>query len=129
MLLIKVKVVAGVFTEEQKQQMARRVTADMVAMAGENRVVIEEIRSGQQVIGGELDSARSGDRSGPVEVGIQHPHFHYAVYRQIVARGGTAYRLRIRRVTHTEAFAVIEAHVGVDPGHPVIGVVGHHQAA
>lgn len=58
MLLINVKVIAGVFDDVQKQQMISRLTDAMVAIEGESLravtwVVIEEIRSGDWAIGGQ----------------------------------------------------------------------------
>jgi 4-oxalocrotonate tautomerase len=58
MLLINVKVIAGVFTEEQKQRMISRLTDAMVAIEGESLravtwVMIEEIKSGDWGIGGQ----------------------------------------------------------------------------
>ena len=58
MLFINVKVIAGAFTEEQKQQMARRITDAMTTIAGENLrsltwVAIEEVRGGHWAIGGQ----------------------------------------------------------------------------
>ncbi|MEP6632948.1 MAG: 4-oxalocrotonate tautomerase family protein [Luteimonas sp.] len=57
MPLINVKVIAGVFTESQKQTMCRRLTDAMVEIEGENMrpvtwVVIEEVQSGHWAIGG-----------------------------------------------------------------------------
>lgn len=57
MPLIQVKVIEGVFTKEQKQEMVRRLTDTMVAIEGENMrgvtsVVIENISSGEWGIGG-----------------------------------------------------------------------------
>jgi 4-oxalocrotonate tautomerase len=51
MPLVTVKVIEGVFTPTQKQQMVRKLTDTMVAIEGENLrpvtwVVIEEVKSG-----------------------------------------------------------------------------------
>jgi len=57
MPLITVKLIEGVFTAEQKQQIARRLTDTMVEIEGENLrpvtwVVVEEVPGGQWAIGG-----------------------------------------------------------------------------
>jgi len=57
MPLLNVKVIEGVFTPAQKQEMIRRLTDTMVSIEGENMrpvtvVVIEEVRSGDWGIGG-----------------------------------------------------------------------------
>ncbi len=58
MPLVNVKVIEGVFTEEQKRAMVTRLTETMVAIEGENMrpvtwVVVEEIKSGDWGIGGQ----------------------------------------------------------------------------
>ena len=58
MPLINVKVIEGVFTPEQKQDMIRKLTDAMVSIEGENMrpvtwVVLEEVRSGEWGIGGQ----------------------------------------------------------------------------
>ena len=58
MPLVNVKVIEGVFTEEQKREMVARLTETMVAIEGENMrpvtwVVVEEVRSGDWGIGGQ----------------------------------------------------------------------------
>ena len=58
MPLINVKVIQGVFTPDQKQQIVRRLTAAMVEIEGENMrpvtwVTIEDVRSGEWGIGGQ----------------------------------------------------------------------------
>jgi 4-oxalocrotonate tautomerase len=58
MPLINVKVIEGVFTDEQKTQMAERLTDAMVSVEGENMrqvtwCVIEEVKSGDWAIGGQ----------------------------------------------------------------------------
>ncbi len=58
MPLINVKVIEGVFTEEQKREMLSRLTDTMVAIEGENMrletwVVVEEVKSGDWGIGGQ----------------------------------------------------------------------------
>jgi 4-oxalocrotonate tautomerase len=57
MPLINVRVIEGVFTAEQKQEMIRKITDTMVEIEGENLrpvtwVVVEEVRSGDWGIGG-----------------------------------------------------------------------------
>ncbi len=57
MPLINVKVIEGVFTSEQKQEMVRNLTDTMVAIEGENLrpytlVVIDEVKSGDWGYGG-----------------------------------------------------------------------------
>ncbi|MBR8831114.1 MAG: hypothetical protein N5P05_003821 [Chroococcopsis gigantea SAG 12.99] len=58
MPLVNVKVIEGVFTLEQKQEIIRKLTDTMVSIEGENLrqvtwVVIEEVKSGEWGIGGE----------------------------------------------------------------------------
>ena len=58
MPLINVKVIEGVFTPEQKSQIAERVTDALVSVEGEAMrgvtwCVIEEVKSGDWAIGGE----------------------------------------------------------------------------
>ncbi|EEF62538.1 4-oxalocrotonate tautomerase [Pedosphaera parvula Ellin514] len=57
MPLINVKVLEGVFTPAQKQQMVRKLTDAMVSIEGENMraatvVIIEEVKSGDWGFGG-----------------------------------------------------------------------------
>ena len=57
MPLVTVKLIEGVFTPTQKQEMIRKLTDTMVAIEGENLrpvtlVVIEEVRSGDWAVGG-----------------------------------------------------------------------------
>jgi 4-oxalocrotonate tautomerase len=57
MPLLNVKLIEGVFTPTQKQEMIRKLTDTMVSIEGENMrpvtwVVIEEVKSGQWGIGG-----------------------------------------------------------------------------
>jgi 4-oxalocrotonate tautomerase len=57
MPLVQVKVIEGVFSEAQKQEMIRKLTDAMVSIEGENMravtwVVVEEIKSGDWGIGG-----------------------------------------------------------------------------
>ncbi|QNN52374.1 tautomerase family protein [Nocardioides mesophilus] len=58
MPFVSVKVVEGVFSPEQKQQIVERVTEAMVSVEGENMrgvtmVVIEQVASGDWGIGGQ----------------------------------------------------------------------------
>ena len=57
MPLLNVKLIEGVFTPAQKQEMVRKLTDTMVSIEGENMrgvtwVVIEEVKSGDWAIGG-----------------------------------------------------------------------------
>ena len=58
MPLVNVKVIEGVFTDEQKREMVARLTDTMVAIEGENMrqvtwVNVEEVKSGDWGIGGQ----------------------------------------------------------------------------
>ncbi len=62
MSLIQVKVIAGVFTAPQKQEIVERLTDAMVAIEGEcmrqrTWCVLEEVASGEWGVGGELLTA------------------------------------------------------------------------
>lgn len=57
MPLVNVKLIEGVFTSAQKQEMIRKLTDVMVSIEGENLrpvtwVVIEEVKSGDWGVGG-----------------------------------------------------------------------------
>lgn len=57
MPLVDVQVIEGVFNDEQKQEMIRKVTDAMVSVEGENMrgvtwVRVQEVKSGQWGIGG-----------------------------------------------------------------------------
>jgi len=57
MPLINVKLIEGVFTPAQKQEMVRKLTDTMVTIEGENMrpatvVIVEEVKSGDWGIGG-----------------------------------------------------------------------------
>ena len=57
MPLVQVKVIAGVFTAAQKEEMIHKLTDAMVSIEGENMravtwVVVEEVPSGSWGIGG-----------------------------------------------------------------------------
>jgi 4-oxalocrotonate tautomerase len=57
MPLVSVKVIEGVFTSEQKQEMIHKLTETMVEIEGENLrpvtwVLVEEVRSGDWGIAG-----------------------------------------------------------------------------
>jgi 4-oxalocrotonate tautomerase len=57
MPLVNVKLIEGVFTPVQKQEMIRKLTDTMVSIEGENLrpatvVVLEEVKSGDWGIGG-----------------------------------------------------------------------------
>jgi 4-oxalocrotonate tautomerase len=58
MPLVNVKLISGVFTTTQKQEMIRKLTDAMVSIEGENMrqvtsVVVEEVASGDWGIGGQ----------------------------------------------------------------------------
>jgi 4-oxalocrotonate tautomerase len=58
MPVLTVRLVEGVFTPAQKQEMIRRLTDTMVSIEGENlraatTVIIEEVKSGDYGIGGD----------------------------------------------------------------------------
>jgi len=75
MPFVNVKIIEGVFTPEQKQEMIRKLTDTMVSIEGENMrsvtwVVVEEVKSGDWGIGGNplstedvknLAAGKSGD--------------------------------------------------------------------
>lgn len=57
MPLVQVKLIEGVFSAEQKQQMIAKLTDAMVEIEGENMrdvtsVIVEEVKSGDWGIGG-----------------------------------------------------------------------------
>ena len=57
MPLVNVKLIEGVFTDAQKQDMVRKLTDAMVSIEGENMrkvtwVIVEEVKSGEWGIGG-----------------------------------------------------------------------------
>jgi len=57
MPLVNVRLIEGVFTPSQKQEMVRKLTDTMVSIEGENLrqatlVVIDEVKSGDWGIGG-----------------------------------------------------------------------------
>ncbi len=57
MPLVNVKVIEGVFSQPQKQEMIQKLTDAMVSVEGENMrsvtwVIIEEVTSGEWAIGG-----------------------------------------------------------------------------
>ena len=57
MPLVQVKLIEGVFSTEQKQQMIEKLTDTMVSIEGENMrgvtwVVVEEVKGGDWGIGG-----------------------------------------------------------------------------
>jgi 4-oxalocrotonate tautomerase len=56
--LVQVKLIEGVFSDAQKQEMIRKLTDAMVSIEGENMrevtcVVVEEVKSGSWGIGGQ----------------------------------------------------------------------------
>ena len=57
MPFVNIKIIEGVFNEEQKQEIIQKVTDTMVSIEGENMrpvtwVVVEEVKSGDWGIGG-----------------------------------------------------------------------------
>jgi 4-oxalocrotonate tautomerase len=57
MPLVNVRLIEGVFTKEQKQEMIRKITEAMVSIEGENMrsvttVIIDEVKSGDWGMGG-----------------------------------------------------------------------------
>jgi 4-oxalocrotonate tautomerase len=57
MPLIQVKIIEGVFSQEQKQEIVRKLTDAMVSVEGENMrqvtiCIVEEVKSGDWGIGG-----------------------------------------------------------------------------
>ena len=57
MPFVNIKIIEGVFNDEQKQQMIEKVTDTMVSIEGENMrpvtwVVVEEVKSGDWGIAG-----------------------------------------------------------------------------
>jgi 4-oxalocrotonate tautomerase len=57
MPLVNVRLIEGVFTKEQKQEMIRKITDAMVSIEGENMrsvttVIIDEVKSGDWGMGG-----------------------------------------------------------------------------
>ncbi|MBP1695172.1 MAG: putative tautomerase [Deltaproteobacteria bacterium] len=57
MPLVQVKVIEGVFSPAQKEEMVKKITDTMVSIEGENLrqvtvVIVEEIKSGDWGIGG-----------------------------------------------------------------------------
>lgn len=62
MPMVNVKLIEGVFTPAQKQEMIRKITDTMVSIEGENMrqvtwVVVEEVKSGDWGIGGQALTA------------------------------------------------------------------------
>jgi 4-oxalocrotonate tautomerase len=58
MPLVQVKLIEGVFSQAQKQEIIKRLTDTMVSIEGENMrpvtwVVVEEVKSGEWGIGGQ----------------------------------------------------------------------------
>jgi 4-oxalocrotonate tautomerase len=57
MPLINVKIIEGVFSDSQKQEIVKKLTDAMVSIEGENMrgvtwVVVEEVKSGDWAVGG-----------------------------------------------------------------------------
>ena len=72
MPLVNVRVIEGVFTDEEKREMIRRITETMVEIEGENLrhltwCVLEEVASGEWGSGGQIltaDDVRAMARGG-----------------------------------------------------------------
>ena len=75
MPLVNVKLIEGVFTPAQKQEMIRKLTDAMVLIEGENMrqvtwVVIDEVKSGDWALGGkplttnDVKALAAGKRNG-----------------------------------------------------------------
>ncbi len=78
MPLINVKVIAGVFTPEQKTQIAERLTDAMVSVEGENMrgvtwCVIDEVHSGDRAIGGQCLTTEAVHALGDPDGGPPRP--------------------------------------------------------
>lgn len=63
MPLVNVKLIEGVFTPEQKQEMVHKLTDAMVSIEGENLrpytvVILEEVKSGDWAVGGQSFTTR-----------------------------------------------------------------------
>ena len=81
MPLVNVRLIEGVFTPAQKQEMIRKLTEAMVSIEGENMrpltwVVIDEVKSGDWGVGGNslttndvkalaAGKSKDGPRTGP----------------------------------------------------------------
>ena len=83
MPLVNVKVIEGVFSQEQKREMVTRLTDTMVSIEGEAMrgvtwVVVEEVRSGDWGIGGQpLTTADVRALAGtPPEPALSAPNGH-----------------------------------------------------
>lgn len=79
MPLIEVKLIEGVFSQEQKQEMIRRLTDAMVSIEGENMrgvtsVLVEEVKSGDWGIGGKPLSTADVKALAAGKPGRQAPH-------------------------------------------------------
>lgn len=62
MPLVQVKLIEGVFSDAQKQEMIRKLTDAMVSIEGEGMrdvtwVIIEEVKGGNWAIGGKAPTA------------------------------------------------------------------------
>ena len=59
MPFVQVKVIEGVFSDDQKQEMVEKITDAMVSVEGENMrevtsVIVEEVKSGDWGVGGKI---------------------------------------------------------------------------
>jgi 4-oxalocrotonate tautomerase len=82
MPLIEVKVIEGVFSPQQKQEMITKLTDAMVSIEGENMreatvVIVEEVKSGDWAFGGKSVStadAKAMAAGGIKRRGLQPAH-------------------------------------------------------
>ena len=75
MPLLNVKMIEGVFTPAQKQEMIRKLTDTMVSIEGENLrpytlVVLEEVKSGSWGVGGDAFSTADVKAMAAAGVGV-----------------------------------------------------------
>ncbi len=82
MPFVNVKIIEGVFTEAQKQEMVHKLTETMVSIEGENMrpvtwVVIEEVKSGDWGIAGkpltteDVKALAAASRANAISVGFK----------------------------------------------------------
>ena len=72
MPFVQVKLIEGVFSDDQKQEMIRKLTDAMVSIEGENLreltwVVVQEVRSGSWGIGGKAVTTGDVKAMGAVD--------------------------------------------------------------
>ena len=111
MPLIEVKVIEGVFSPEQKADIAERLTDAMVSIEGENLrpvtwCVIEEVASGAWAIGGRClttEAVHALAQDGGLALGAQAGE---ARLREVASAAGFSC---FRRATETPFNLVLEA--------------------